>query len=180
MLRMAIGAGGRLAVAGGDGFAMNAGFDIFGRLVVASAASLGQPGEVQRRGGRVGRQDGVAVVAVAARGGAFLPFGQGEAVDTGAVALGLLLVALAQSGGCAGTLSSGCLEVRSAWQLAQVLVLWTEAASLATSTNKETSLPAALVLVSVLSEWQSRQALFLIGSAADAAAAAEEGKKGCG
>src|ERR1035437_2022013 len=57
-----------------------------------------------------------------------------------------------QLGGCAGTLSSGCLEVMSAWQSAQVLVGWIEDLSLASSTNKETSLPAELVLVSVLSE----------------------------
>ena len=99
MFRVAIGAGGGVAVAGGDGFAMNACLDIFGRLVMASSASLGKPGEVQRRGGRVGREDGVAVVAVAAGGGAFLPGGRREAMNTGAVAFGLLGVALGASGG---------------------------------------------------------------------------------
>src|SRR5437763_1185157 len=72
------------------------------------------------------------------------------------------------AGGRAGTLSSGCLAVMSAWQLAQVLVLWMPARSLASSTNRETSLPAALVLVSVLSEWQSRQPLLGFFSAAAA------------
>src|ERR1039458_3804403 len=76
-----------------------------------------------------------------------------------------------QLGGCAGTLSSGCLEGMSSWQPAQVLVLWTVALSLASSTNKEISLPAALVLVSVLSEWHSRQALFGLLSAARAGSA---------
>ncbi len=75
---------------------------------------------------------------------------------------------LTQLGGCAGTLSSGCLEVMSAWQSVQVLVWWTVALNLASSTNRETSLPAALVLVSVLSEWHSRQALLGLLSAAEA------------
>src|SRR5664279_2284055 len=72
---------------------------------------------------------------------------------------------LMQLGGCMGTLSSGCLEVMSAWQSAQLLVWWTVALSLASSTNRETSLPAALVLVSVLSEWHSKQAALGLFSA---------------
>ena len=99
MFRVAIGAGGGVPAAGGDGFAMKAFLDIFGRLFMASAASLGQPGEVQRRGGRVGREDGVAIVAVAAGGGAFLPCGRREAMSTGAVVFGLPGVATGASGG---------------------------------------------------------------------------------
>src|SRR5437762_5098895 len=50
----------------------------------------------------------------------------------------------------------------SEWQLAQALVLCTEALSLARSTNKETSLPAAVVVVRVLSPWHSMQELLLM------------------
>ena len=91
---MAIGAGGRVAVAGGHGLAVHAFFHVLGRLVVARAARLGQPGEMQRRRRRRGRQDGVPVVAVAAGRGVLPPLRQGQTVDAGAVALGLLLVAL--------------------------------------------------------------------------------------
>ena len=42
MFGVAIGAGGGVAVSGGDGLAVDAGFDIFGLLVVASAARLRQ------------------------------------------------------------------------------------------------------------------------------------------
>src|ERR1035437_4814390 len=59
---------------------------------------------------------------------------------------------LTQVGGCASTLSSRCLDVMSAWQSRQASVLWRVALRLPSSTNRETSLPAALVLVSVLSE----------------------------
>src|SRR5215467_13675017 len=69
----------------------------------------------------------------------------------------------AQLTGLAGTSSSGCLAARSEWQLAQLLVLWTAERNLASSMNNHTAWLAALVLKSVLSEWQSRQALFLIG-----------------
>ena len=90
---MAVGAGGRLAVAGGHGLAVHAFLHVLGRLVVTRAAGLGQPREMQRRRRGGGRQDRVAVVAVAAGRRALLPLGQGQAVDAGAVALGLLLVA---------------------------------------------------------------------------------------
>jgi hypothetical protein len=50
----------------------------------------------------------------------------------------------------------------SEWQLAQVLVLWTEAANFWTSTNNETALPAAFVIVRVRSPWHSIQEVLLI------------------
>jgi hypothetical protein len=57
----------------------------------------------------------------------------------------------------------------SLWQLAQELVRWTEAASAAGSAKSETTRPAALVVVIVLSLWQSRQSLLLISAAAKTA-----------
>ena len=65
----------------------------------------------------------------------------------------------------------------SEWQLAQELVLWTEAASRAVSTNNEIAFPAAFVAVRVLSEWQSRQSLFLISAAREAPRPASKANK---
>src|ERR1044071_7842516 len=68
--------------------------------------------------------------------------------------------------GLGATLSSGGLAGISEWQLAQVLVLWTVLANNASSMNREISFPAELVLLSVLSAWQSRQAALGFFSAA--------------
>ena len=86
VLGVAIGAGRRVALTGGYRFAMYAFFHILGRLFVARAAGLGQPGEMERRSRRRRRQNGVPVVAVAAVRRAFLPLGQGKAMNAGAVA----------------------------------------------------------------------------------------------
>src|ERR1039458_9130345 len=94
MLRVAIGAGRRLAVAGGHGLAMHAGFHVFGRLVGTPAARLGQTGEVQRRSRRGGRHNGVPVVAVTTGRGILTPLRQGQTVHAAAIVLGLGYVAL--------------------------------------------------------------------------------------
>ena len=69
VLGMAICASRRVTLSGGDGFAVNAFSDVPGGLVVAGAAGLSEFGEVERRIGRTGRKDGVAVMAIAARSG---------------------------------------------------------------------------------------------------------------
>ena len=94
VLRMAVGAGGRIAVTSRHGLAVHALFHVFGLLFVTPPARLRQPGKIQRRGRRRGRQDGVAVVTVLARRGIQPPLRPRQTVDAGAVALGLLLVAL--------------------------------------------------------------------------------------
>src|SRR5258708_32816286 len=67
VLGMAVGAGGRVAVAGGDRFAVNTFFNVLGFLLVAGATGLSQSREMKGRLRRRGRQNGVAVVAIAAR-----------------------------------------------------------------------------------------------------------------
>src|SRR5512133_3856722 len=54
------------------------------------------------------------------------------------------------------------------WQLMHAFVLCTPIANRTSSTNKEISLPVALVLERVLSEWHSRQELLGFFSAAKA------------
>ncbi len=93
VLRMAIGAGGRFPAPRRHGFAVHALFHVLGHLLVTPAARLGQSGEIQGRSGGRRRQDGVAIVTIAAIRGAFHAFGQGQSMHAGAVALGLLLVA---------------------------------------------------------------------------------------
>src|SRR5271169_325231 len=48
-------------------------------------------------------------------------------------------------------------SVMSVWQLVQRFLEWIEALNFASSTNNETALPAALVLTSDMSEWQTKQ-----------------------
>ena len=110
MLRMAIGAGRRLAMAGGHGLAMHALFHVFGYLVVARAAGLGQAGEMQRRSRGRGRHDGVPVVTVTAGRGILSPLCQRQAVDAGPVALRLRFVALLAVGRLGGDVVVGVLD----------------------------------------------------------------------
>src|SRR3954469_22014262 len=91
---MAIGAGRSITMARGQRFSMNAFRDVPGRLVVAGAARLREPGKMQRRLWRRWRLDRMAVVTIAARGGVFMAFGGGNAMDAEAVTLGLRGMAL--------------------------------------------------------------------------------------
>src|ERR1017187_1080973 len=58
-------------------------------------------------------------------------------------------------------------SVMPVWQLVQRFLAWIEALNFASSTNNETALPAALVLVSDISEWQTKQSALSMARARD-------------
>lgn len=62
---------------GRNGFAMHTLFDIFGGLLVARAARLGQMRKMQRRIRRSRWQNRVTIVAITARGRTALALSQG-------------------------------------------------------------------------------------------------------
>ncbi len=69
VLGMTISACGSVAAAGGDCLAVDAFDDVFGLLLMALAAGLGEVGEIERRLGGIRRQDGMGAVAVGTGGG---------------------------------------------------------------------------------------------------------------
>ncbi len=79
---VAIGAGGCVFVASGDGFAVDALEVSFFNAVVTLAAGVGDVEFVNGRGGIVGRENGVRVVAICADGSGFVAIFRGFAVDT--------------------------------------------------------------------------------------------------
>ena len=93
MFRMAVGAGGRVAFAGGHGLAVNAGRHVARLLRVAPAARLGLTHKMERRRRRGRRQNVVRTVAIRAGGGVLVAGLSRQAVNAGAVAFALLLVA---------------------------------------------------------------------------------------
>src|ERR1051325_734666 len=90
---MAIGAGGRIAFAFDHRFAVDAGGQVFGFLVVALAAGGRLPRKMQGRERRAGWKDRVGIVTVLARGSIGAASLEGQSVNAGAIAFALAFVA---------------------------------------------------------------------------------------
>src|ERR1017187_10050097 len=58
-------------------------------------------------------------------------------------------------------------SVMSVWKLVQRFLAWIEALNFASSTNNEIALPAALVLLSDMSAWQTKQSALSMARACD-------------
>src|ERR1017187_1326853 len=58
-------------------------------------------------------------------------------------------------------------SVMSVWQLVQRFLAWIDALNFSSSTNNETAVPAVLVLVSDMSEWQTKQSALSMARACD-------------
>ena len=104
VLGMAISAGGRLTMTGGYRFAMNAFGDVFRCVRMATTARLGELRPVQRRIRRGWRQNGMAVMAIAAGGRGSLALGNRQPVDARAITLRLLFVTARAIDGLCGNI----------------------------------------------------------------------------
>src|ERR1035441_8435694 len=58
-------------------------------------------------------------------------------------------------------------SVMSVWQLVQRFLAWIDVLNFSSSTNSETALPVAFVLLSDMSEWQTKQSVLSIARACE-------------